>query len=626
MSIEKLTSCHLCNCHNPIWSTVGKELFNEEKFDLLKEGLSEFFGHKPESAVYKGGTIRPMIDGKIDTVEALGIHEGKVVATGTINEVENKMNEKKIEYSTRTLAEGETLLPGLIDPHLHIVPTAFMQQWHDFGPFEGQYLKETYDTDELIKEIEEALNSIENDEWWLLGKMVDPSLMPFKLSKDVLELNKLVDIDYKLLDSVKNEKKRPILIMSASMHTAYLNTAALTAVWESNKDLQEKYKTVDDYITQTQGDLQEIAGIMPAIKTIPIVQLLSIAAGIFKQLTSMFDDAVSKGITSIYDAGMDERMKILLELYLFFHQKKVRIGCAHIINNLDDAKNLDKYEAHKEYKDVYRGNIKMVSDGSNQGLTGFQSESYRCEPKDNFGAFDFPADSHPEDLSDATEYIQMVDEVVNNKEWPLMIHANGDKAVTFAVDVYDEVLNGKSGIEKRHRIEHCSLLTEDQIKKMKEIGVSPSFLIGHVGYWGYTFSQAIFEEKAQTLDLCKSALDNGLRITLHSDHSVTPLGPLRMMEQAVTRRMEGAEGNDKPVLNPDECITVEQALRTVTTDAAWQIHADTWAGSLQDNFFADFVILAEDPITRANPVGMRDITVLETWKGGVQVYKNDSSS
>lgn len=162
---------------------------------------------------------------------------------------------------------------------------------------------------------------------------------------------------------------------------------------------------------------------------------------------------------------------------------------------------------------------------------------------------------------------------------------------------------------------------------MYNMGISPSFLIGHVGYWGYAFSKVIFgNTKAQMLDLCGSALAAGMRITLHSDNEVSPLGPLRMMEQSITRIMEETTANGA-VLNPAECITPEQALVAVTYDAAWQCYADQWAGSLEEGYFADFVILEQDPLSLTTPteqyMKMRNIPVLETWLGGVPVHIKD---
>ena len=83
-----------------------------------------------------------------------------------------------------------------------------------------------------------------------------------------------------------------------------------------------------------------------------------------------------------------------------------------------------------------------------------------------------------------------------------------------------------------------------------------------------------------------------------------------MTEHSITRIME--RDPDCKVLNPNEKITPEQALRAVTYDAAWQCHADQWVGSLEEGKLADYVILEEEPITRRNPVGMRNIPALET--------------
>ena len=289
-----------------------------------------------------------------------------------------------------------------------------------------------------------------------------------------------------------------------------------------------------------------------------------------------------------------------------------------ICGNADDISKMKQYQPQQDYQDIYIGNIKLVSDGSNQGLTGYQSDDYCCLPKDNHGLFNFPNDgaSHPVEIPQ--EYKDLVKQA-NSQGWPLMIHANGDRAVQFAIEAYDYALEGQADIAKRHRIEHCSLLNPEEIETMVKLGISPSFLIGHVGYWGYVFRNAIFEEKAETLDLCKSCLDKGLRITLHSDYSVSPVGPLRMMEQAITRIME-ADPELKP-LNANERITGAQALRAATYDAAWQCHADGWIGSLEVGKFADFVILQQDPLTLEDCyLQMRNIPVLSTWKGGVRVY------
>lgn len=99
------------------------------------------------------------------------------------------------------------------------------------------------------------------------------------------------------------------------------------------------------------------------------------------------------------------------------------------------------------------------------------------------------------------------------------------------------------------------------------------------------------------------------------------VGPLRMMEQSIIRIMEeNTTGID--VLNSAECIIPKQALIAVTYDTGWQGYADQWAG------FADFVVLERDPLSlttqSSQHMNMRNIPVLETWLGGVQVYPVES--
>ncbi|WP_244923160.1 amidohydrolase family protein [Ochrobactrum quorumnocens] len=86
----------------------------------------------------------------------------------------------------------------------------------------------------------------------------------------------------------------------------------------------------------------------------------------------------------------------------------------------------------------------------------------------------------------------------------------------------------------RHRIEHCSSFHQEQMQKAKELGLRPSFLIGHVRWWGKAFRDGILgPDRAKFYDPCATALAEGLRISFHSDCNVTPIEPLRYVEDAV---------------------------------------------------------------------------------------------
>lgn len=612
-----------CACTNPIVTLLKEDLFGPENLALMTAGLPE---KKPEVVqpapiLFTGGIIRPMIDGKADVVEAIGFAEGRVVATGSLSFVIGEMDAHfQDEYTVRNLEPNQTLLPGLFEPHIHVVFSGLMASFADVGPFDGQNIRQGYDRN-WVKEQLKANLPPESEDAVLFANGLDPALLtPY--SKDNFK-----DIDYTFLNEVS--ETIPIMVISASGHTVYINSPAISKVYQKNEAaLKDKYHTEKEFREIGRGLLQEETGLLYALGTfLPQIKALA-KRDMNTNLDDFFTEANSRGVTSMYDAILEDAYLKYLNPYVDSTKLRVRLGGARYYDPKADFAHLPAYEAVEKYRDLYFGHIKVVADGSNQGLTGYQSEDYACLPETyKDGIFDF----HPQDT-----YPALI-KLIIDQGWPMMIHANGDKAVTLTIDAYREALKTYAGTPLRNRIEHCSLFSNrKQLDEMAELGISPSFLIGHVGYWGFIFKDIIFkgqqldgDDKVNMLDLCKSALDKKLRISLHSDHTVTPIGPLRMMEQSITRVMEShpREDDSSPVLNKDECLTPEEALRAATYDAAWQCYAEKWAGSLPKGHFADFIILAEDPLSMAHDkisMNMRNITVQETWLGGNVVYRNSN--
>lgn len=613
--------CAQCACHNPYWENFEKHGGNEHFLNHLQATLPRPRNLESllptTAAIYTGGCIRPMIGGQPDVVEAVGFAKGKVVAVGKLSAVKQRMIESGFSiYELVTLEHDQALLPGLIEPHVHIVPTAMTMSWLNLSPFNGQYLKTNYSIDSICDTLKSAKKP--TNDGWLLGIGVDPALMPFDESDGTQQLSQL---NIGILDDVV--KDTAIFLISASLHTAYINSKALEYIKEnsniSDADVEEIKK---------QGALQEMTQIGWGINAIPNLQKIEVIMHLENNIRSIFNTANQRGVTAMFEAGMKPAMVEMLETYRIYNPHNIRVGYARVFEDAKEVKDhLNTYEPLKEssLEKVFQAAVKLVADGSNQGLTGFQAEEYACKPKNNFGIFNFSYDDALHTNPTNPSFQETVNAVVE-KGWPLLIHANGDQAVNYTINVYDKALENQSGIDKRHRIEHCSLLSDQDANRMIDLGLSPSFLIGHVGYWGYAFKEVIFKEKSEYLDRCKTMLDLGARITLHSDLSVTPLGPLRMMEQAVTRIMEKSLGDDAlkqdHVLNPNEVITREQALRAITYDAAWQCHVDQWIGSLEPGKLADFVILAKDPIT-CESTQFRDIPVLQTWVAGKLRYHHN---
>jgi predicted amidohydrolase YtcJ len=247
--------------------------------------------------------------------------------------------------------------------------------------------------------------------------------------------------------------------------------------------------------------------------------------------------------------------------------------------------------------------VKAWSDGSSQGKTAFFREPY-------LGGTDRGSLNYtPEALTDAIR-------VAHKAGWQVGVHANGDAAIDTTLAAFETVLKEMPRADHRHRIEHCSYMRPEHIAKMAEHGFTPSYLIGHVKYWGKAFRDDILgPERADLLDPCASALAGGLRITLHSDYNVTQIHPLTMVETAVTRILN--QGGD--VLNPKECIPVMAALKAVTLDAAWQTGMDGITGSVEVGKYADFVVLEKDPTT-VEPTAIHAIKVSETWLEGAKQF------
>jgi hypothetical protein len=251
---------------------------------------------------------------------------------------------------------------------------------------------------------------------------------------------------------------------------------------------------------------------------------------------------------------------------------------------------------------------KIVSDGSNQGRTGLQREPFLNSDEKGIAYIE------------AAELEQAVEQRLR-EGWAICVHANGDAAIDRTLDAYARAhALGLDPGGRRSRIEHCSILHDEHIERMAALGISPSFLIGHVYYWGDAFVSDLFgPEKAAKLDRTAACEAAGIRWTLHSDDPVTEMGPLRCIENAVTRTMWKSDD----LLAPDERVPVEAALRAATLDAAWQCHSDHEVGSLEAGKFADFVVLGADP-REVEATTIHAIPVEETWVDGECVYREEA--
>jgi predicted amidohydrolase YtcJ len=199
--------------------------------------------------------------------------------------------------------------------------------------------------------------------------------------------------------------------------------------------------------------------------------------------------------------------------------------------------------------------------------------------------------------------------------WPMACHVQGDAGVDTILDVYEQALQRWPRQDHRLRLEHVGAITPEQLQRAHDLGVTCSIFVDQIHYWGDVIVDGLFgPERGERWMPCGSAVKTGMRISLHNDPPVTPEEPLRNMSVAITRTAPSGR-----VLAPDERLTVDQAIRAQTIDAAWQLFADDVVGSLEVGKYADMVVLSADP-RAVPPEQIADLEVRSTFLAGRQVY------
>ncbi|WP_227983251.1 amidohydrolase [Nocardia spumae] len=199
--------------------------------------------------------------------------------------------------------------------------------------------------------------------------------------------------------------------------------------------------------------------------------------------------------------------------------------------------------------------------------------------------------------------------------WQMACHVQGDAGVDTILDVYAEALQAHPRHDHRLRLEHVGAITDAQLRRARDLGVTCSIFVDQIHYWGDIIVDGLFgAEHGSRWMPTGSAVATGMRISLHNDPPVTPEEPLRNIAVAVTRSTPSGR-----VLAPEQCLTVEQAIRAQTLDAAWQLFSDDIIGSLEVGKYADLVVLSADPRTVA-PADIAGLEVRATFLAGRQVH------
>ena len=538
--------------------------------------------------VYINGDI-VTLDKSNAQAEAVATWQDKIVAIGSTAQLQKMAGPR-----TKIIdLEGKTLVPGLIEPHSHFIlygPIALIRVDLSSPPV-GQIKN--------MKELVEALSkraSVTAKGGWVSG---------FGYDDTTLEENRhptRYDLDEASSD-------HPVFISHISGHFVSLNSKALL-MSGINKDTPQPAGGVirkDPKTGEPDGVLEEAAmlllySVLPALTLDQRVALLAETARQYLKV----------GVTSCGDALVSGPGPIGAQDIPAYHRTIAEGSLPIRINMMIEANYLLKQSGGflTGFGDdrLKIGPAKIIGDGSIQGYTGWLTKPYHVPFKGDKDYCGYPF-TPPEQLN------PLVAEL-HKAGYQIAIHTNGDAAIDAAINAFRLAQEAYPRPNTRHRLEHCQAVREDQLDKIAELGITPSFFVSHTYYWGNRHRDIFLgPERGVRISPLKSALKRGIRFSIHSDCPVTPVSPLFCVFAAVNRLTSTGH-----VLGPEFRLTPEEALRAVTIDAAWQTFEENIKGSIEVGKLADFTILDQNPLKVA-PEQIRNIKVREVIIGGKQVYR-----
>ncbi|MFQ6618780.1 MAG: amidohydrolase, partial [Fidelibacterota bacterium] len=331
-----------------------------------------------------------------------------------------------------------------------------------------------------------------------------------------------------------------------------------------------------------------------------------------KKLQALYEAlklANSYGVTGIHDISTFDD----LDLYRIASEENrltLRVYSITPLPLLDELLNRIKIRG-KSQPFLHIGGVKGFVDGSLGSSTALFFEPYTDDPL-NYGLLN--SMMYPE--GNMRRMILKADRAGIQAA----VHAIGDKANNILLNIYEGIIEEEGERDRRFRIEHAQHLLPDDIPRFSRLGVIASMQPYHAIDDGRWAESRIGHRRSTTTYAFRSLLDNGALLSFGSDWSVAPLNPLTGIYAAVTRAT--TDGKSPGGWIPEEKITVEEALKAYTINAAYAEFAEHIKGSLEPGKLADIIILSEDIFDMA-PERIPEIKVLMTIVNGKIVFRSE---
>ncbi|WP_417460478.1 amidohydrolase [Kordiimonas sp.] len=534
-----------------------------------------------EELLFYGGPVITMADAGV--VEAVLVRDGKIVAVGDEAEVRALASPSV----TKINLDGKTLMPGLIEPHSHMIASALLGAAIDVSGFAHDSRAEVMAT--LRREL---------DDWqggeWAIAFGWDPVMV------DDLEPPTLAE-----LDALSPE--RPLVILTQMMHDAYANSKALKAAGiledSPNPPGGEYVRDADGKLTGTLrevGAIGVILGAPPAPPKGAADLLLNLQMGAYARA----------GYTTVAELGPVGRVHdpvALLKRRLEAESAPIR----GLIYALPPQIAASQTPEDKDKTGAVVG-VKFWMDGSPYAGGAAFEEPYedsalvrnRLHLKAGHrGALNYSGDDFEAAFA-----------AYHKRGYQIAVHVQGERAVARVLDAAEKAFEASPRADHRHRLEHNALITKAQLERAQALGFTTSFFIDHIYFYGHRLPELVGEARTQRYMPIRTALEAGHHVSFHGDHPATPIGPFRSFATAALRIPRRGD----VALGAHERLSRLEALQAMTTGPAWQLGLEHERGSLEVGKSADLVMLSHNPL-ETDDADLRDIRAQKTWIEGREV-------
>jgi predicted amidohydrolase YtcJ len=500
--------------------------------------------------------------------QAIAIAGDRFFGVGRNDEIRNLAS-----ASTRRLdLGGRTVVPGFIDAHLHAASSGIM------------HLKQVNCDLRSIAAIQAAIReraAKTKPGAWVVGFLYDDTKTAEHRALSIADLD-------------AGAPDHPVIVTHRGGHTSWVNSRALKIAGVSDNTPDPsggKYGRGPD--GKLTGRVMEGPAARPFLTKI---ENTSTRAERREGVKSIGKLIVRSGITSVHDpAGSTEDLtayqdaldhgELSLRVYCFIHQPEIqRMTDAGVHTGLGN-----------EWVRV--GAMKMVSDGSISERTARISQPYVGRPDDH-GI-----------LVLTEEQLYENARAPHAAGWQIGTHANGDVAIDIVLRVYERLQREMPRRDPRFRIEHCTMINDDLVRRIQAQGVIPTPFSSYVYYHGEKMKE-YGAERLNSMFALRTFLDAGIRATMSSDYPPGPFEPMMFLQSAVTRT--DIEGNS---WGPKQRVSVAEALRIGTMHGAYASFEEKRKGSIEAGKLADLVVLGRDPL-HTPPSELVKIPIERTMVGG----------